>query len=74
MKVQPFHVAMNTCVHDGHAWAAVWRPGVHVPSNLLPQPGQSSGECSVTLIPGRSSSRPGFPFPAAVLIPVARMN
>ena len=55
MKVQPFQVAVNSCPHDGHAWPLVSLPGTHAPSNLLPQPGQSSGECSVILIPERSS-------------------
>ena len=55
MKVQPFQVAVNTSPHDGQAWLLVSLPGTHAPSNLLPQPGQSSGECSVILIPGRSS-------------------
>ena len=54
-KVQPFQVAVNTSPQDGHAWPLVSLPGTHAPSNLLPQPGQSSGECSVILIPGRSS-------------------
>ena len=55
MKVQPFQVAVNTSPHDGQAWLLVSLPGTHAPSNLLPQPGQSSGECSVILIPERSS-------------------
>jgi len=54
-KVQPFQVAVNTSPQDGHAWPLVSLPGTHAPSNLLPQPGQSSGECSVILIPERSS-------------------
>ncbi len=55
MKIQPFQVAVNTSSQDGQAWLLVSFPGTHTPSNLLPQPGQSSGECSVILIPGRSS-------------------
>ena len=55
VKVQPFHVAVNRCPHDGHAWPPVSSPGIHAPWNRLPQPGQSSGECSVILIPERSS-------------------
>jgi hypothetical protein len=55
MKAQPFQVAVNTSPQDGQAWLLVSLPGIHAPSNLLPQPGQSSGECSVILIPGRSS-------------------
>ena len=55
VKVQPFHVAVNRCPHDGHAWPPVSLPGIHAPWNRLPQPGQSSGECSVILIPERSS-------------------
>ena len=55
MKAQPFQVAVNTSPQDGQAWLLVCWPGIHAPSNLLPQPGQSSGECSVILIPGRSS-------------------
>ncbi len=55
MKAQPFQVAVNTSPQDGQAWLLVSLPGTHAPSNLLPQPGQSSGECSVILIPGRSS-------------------
>ena len=55
MKAQPFQVALNTSPQDGQAWLLVSLPGTHAPSNLLPQPGQSSGECSVILIPGRSS-------------------
>jgi hypothetical protein len=55
MKVQPFQVAVNSSLQDGQAWLLVSLPGTHTPSNLLPQPGQSSGECSVILIPGRSS-------------------
>jgi hypothetical protein len=55
VKVQPFHVAVNRCPHDGHAWPPVSWPGIHAPWNLLPQPGQSSGECSVILIPEGSS-------------------
>jgi hypothetical protein len=55
MKAQPFQVALNTSSQDGQAWLLVSLPGTHAPSNLLPQPGQSSGECSVILIPGRSS-------------------
>jgi hypothetical protein len=55
VKVQPFHVAVNRCPHDGHVWPLVSSPGIHTPSKRLPQPGQSSGECSVILIPERSS-------------------
>ena len=55
MKVQPFQVAVNTSPQDVQAWLLVSLPGTHAPSNLLAQPGQSSGECSVILIPGRSS-------------------
>ena len=55
VKVQPFHVAVNRCPHDGHAWLQVSSPGIQAPWNRLPQPGQSSGECSVILIPERSS-------------------
>ena len=55
MKAQPFQVAVNTSPQDGQAWLLVSLPGTHAPSNLLPQPGQSSGECSVILIPRRSS-------------------
>ena len=58
VKVQPFQVAVHTCPHDGHVWPLVSPPGIHAPSNRLPQPGQSSGECSVILIPGRSSPLP----------------
>jgi hypothetical protein len=58
VKVHPFQVAVNTCPHDGHVWLLVCSPGTHAPSNVLPQPGQSSGECSVILIAGRSSSVP----------------
>ena len=65
---------MNISPQDGQAWLLVSLPGTHAPSNLLPQPGQSSGECSVILIPGRSSpprpygaagsgTRPGRSFP-----------
>jgi hypothetical protein len=61
VKVQPFQVAVNTSPHDGHAWPLVTSPGIHAPLNRLPQPGQSSGECSVILIPGRSSPPPGKP-------------
>jgi hypothetical protein len=50
VKVQPFQVAVNTSPQDGQAWLLVSLPGTHAPSNLLPQPGQSSGECSVILI------------------------
>ena len=46
---------MNTSPQDGQAWPLVSLPGTHAPSNLLPQPGQSNGECSVILIPERSS-------------------
>jgi hypothetical protein len=46
---------VNISPQDGQAWLLVSLPGTHAPSNLLPQPGQSSGECSVILIPGRSS-------------------
>jgi hypothetical protein len=62
MKVQPFQVAVNTSPQDGQAWPLISLPGTHAPSNLLPQPGQSSGECSVILIPERSS--PPFLWPA----------
>jgi hypothetical protein len=55
MKAQPFQVAVNTSPQDEQAWLLVSLPGTHAPSNLLPQPGQSNGECSVILIPGRSS-------------------
>jgi hypothetical protein len=55
VKVQPFQVAVNISPQDGQAWLLVSLPGTHAPSNLLPQPGQSSGECSVILIPERSS-------------------
>jgi hypothetical protein len=58
MKAQPFQVAVNTSPQDGQPWLLVSWPGIHVPSNRLPQPGQSSGECSVILIPGRSSPLP----------------
>jgi len=61
MKAQPFQVAVNSSPQDGQAWLLVSWPGIHAPSNLLPQPGQSSGECSVILIPGRSSPLPGRP-------------
>ena len=54
-KVHPFQVALNVSPQDGQAWPLVSSQGTHAPSNLLPQPGQSSGECSVILIPGRSS-------------------
>ena len=54
-KVQPFQVAVNSSPQDGQVWLLVSLPGTHAPSNLLPQPGQSSGECSVILIPERSS-------------------
>ena len=64
VKVHPFHVAVKTCPQDGHVWPLVSMPGIHVPSNRLPQPGQSSGECSVILIPGRSSPRPASRGPA----------
>jgi len=57
-KVHPFQVAVNISPQDGQAWPLVSLPGTHAPSNLLPQPGQSSGECSVILIPERSSPRP----------------
>ena len=42
VKVHPFHVAVKTCPQDGHVWPLVSMPGIHVPSNRLPQPGQSS--------------------------------
>ena len=58
MKAQPFQVAVNASPQDGQTWLLVSWPGIHVPSNRLPQPGQSSGECSVILIPGRSSPLP----------------
>jgi hypothetical protein len=58
LKAQPFQVAVNTSPQDRQAWLLVSWPGIHAPSNLLPQPGQSSGECSVILIPGRSSPLP----------------
>jgi hypothetical protein len=64
MKAQPFQVAVNTSPQDGQAWLLVSWPGIHAPSNLLPQPGQSSGECSVILIPGRSSPLPAGRGPA----------
>jgi hypothetical protein len=58
MKVQPFQVAVNNSLQDGQAWLLVSLPGTHAPSNLLPQPGQSSGECSVILIREGHLSRP----------------
>jgi hypothetical protein len=71
MKTQPFQVAVNTSPQDGQAWLLVSWPGIHAPSNLLPQPGQFSGECSVILIPGQSSplpaGRPGTGVAAAVV-------
>jgi hypothetical protein len=64
VKVQPFHVAVNTWAHDGHAWLLVCWLGIHTPSNRLPQPAQSSGECSVILTWGRSSPLPASRGPA----------
>ena len=69
MKAQPFQVAVNTSPQDGQAWLLVSWPGIHAPSNLLPQPGQSSGECSVILIPGRSSPLPAGRGPAWQRLP-----
>ena len=43
-------------VPERGAWLT--SPGIHMPSNRLPQPGQSSGEWSVILILGRSSPLP----------------
>ena len=65
MKAQPFQVAVNTSPQDGQAWLLVSWPGIHAPSKLLPQPGQ----CSVILIPGRSSSLPAGRGPAWQRLP-----
>lgn len=33
VNVQPFHVAANTCPHDGQPCSPVSLPGTHTPSN-----------------------------------------
>ena len=58
MKVQPFQVAVNTSPQDGHAWPLVSLPGIHAPSNRLPQPGQSSGDLGAPGGPALESTIP----------------
>ena len=47
LKVQPAHLAVNTCPHEGHACSADVRLEGHVPSKSLPHAGHSSGERNV---------------------------
>jgi GT2 family glycosyltransferase len=49
MKVQPFHVAVNTCPHDGHVWLSVRLPG---------DPGALERAAAAGAVPGWVTSLP----------------